>query len=106
MLDLIAVQAEAKLLHDLISRLQQPPFVITTTVINDNLFAVASKYYNGDLTAWETIAKFNGLVGSKIIAPTVLKLPPINGVLPTPSSPSASTVYEANLYPIPPAETA
>jgi hypothetical protein len=81
--------------------------VVSTTVMNDNLFAVASRYYNGNVSAWEQIADFNGLTDTKITAPIQLKLPPINGVLPNPgnNSSATSTVYEPNVYPIPPAES-
>lgn len=107
MLDLLEVSSVSKQLYDLLGRLQQPPFVVSTTVMNDNLFAVASRYYNGDVSAWEQIADFNGLTDTKITAPLQLKLPPINGVLPNPgnNASGASTVYEPNVYPIPPAES-
>lgn len=106
MLDLIEVASVTKQLHDLLNRLRQPPFVVTTTVMNDNLFAVASRYYGGDVSAWEAIADFNGLTDTKINGPIQLKLPPINGVLPSPDRAAAtpSTIYEPNVYPIPAAE--
>lgn len=106
MLDLVQVASVSKQLHDLLGRLRQPPFVVTTTVMNDNLFAVASRYYNGNVSAWEQIADFNGLTDANITEPIELKLPPINGVVPAPrtSGANASTVYESNVYPVPPAE--
>lgn len=106
LLDLVAVASVSKQLYDLLARLRQPPFVVTTTVMNDNLFAIASRYYNGDVAAWEQIADFNGLTDAKITKPMELKLPPINGVLPNPvrTTGTSSTVYEPNVYPIPPAE--
>jgi hypothetical protein len=105
MVDLLAMSQEVQILAALLARYGQPPLVASLTVVNDNLFAIASRYYNGNLEAWSSIADFNGLTDAQITGPMTLLLPPVSGVIPKPTVPQPGTVYESNVYPVPPAES-
>lgn len=104
MIPLIEVQSATKALADLLGKLHEPPFVVETTVMGTDLFAVASKFYDGDLDAWAKIADFNNLKTDRIDGPTTLRLPPIGKKIPKRTQVSGS-VYEASTYAIPAAES-
>lgn len=97
------IASNATTVFALLQALIQAQPAATVPVMNDSLFRIASSAY-GDVTLWVNLADYNNLKLARIVAPTTLKLPEINGIQPNVDG-VVGTAYEANVSVIPPAES-
>lgn len=93
--DLVAISNSAKILQEMIKRYTQPQPSNTTTVMNDNVFAISQRVY-GSAQYWQDIMDLNKLVDSAIAAPKTVFLPPIKNKAPIDPK-GQKTVYEVGL---------